>query len=159
MPHIDIAQSGHGCQSANCRLMRSGQLACICPNTRSRTIRYLDEASGQSLTPCESLALLEQYDLRDQVQIEDLLVDRIEDEDDAVVLVGNAQRAYALPRPLLRTAGLEWEGARGVLVATRTGVGVHLDVWPAVGEGDTAAWEPDAALFDLRVEVGAAAGA
>lgn len=107
----------------------------------------------------ESLMLLDRYDLRDQVQIEDLLVDRIEDEDDAVILIGDAQRAYAVPRPLLRMAGLEREGARGILIATRTGVGVDLDVWPAVGEGDATAWAPDPALLDLRVDVGAAAGA
>lgn len=84
--------------------------------------------------------------------------ERLEDAEDAVVLLGDHRRAYALPRALLRPAGLERERARGVLIATRTGVGVDLDAWPAVGEAGDAR-SPDPALLALRLEVGAAAGA
>jgi hypothetical protein len=103
----------------------------------------------------ESLAALDRHDLADQVQIEEFVVDRLEDEDEAVVLVGDRQRAFMMPTQLLRIAGLEREKARGILVATRTGAGVDLDVWPAAGMLDGAVWQPDPRLLALRHNVGA----
>lgn len=88
------------------------------------------------------------------VQVEPLVVDRLEDEDDAVALVGSQGRAFSIPRALLRAANLDREKARGVLVATRTGAGVEVDVWPAVGEAEAERWEPDPELLALRRDVG-----
>ena len=98
----------------------------------------------------ESLAALEEHELAGQFQIEPLIVDRIEDEDDAVVLVGSEGRAFSLPRALLQAANLERDKARGILVATQTGAGVDVDVWPSVGEDEPRRWEPDAELLALR---------
>lgn len=102
-----------------------------------------------------SLSAIDRHGLRDLMQIEGMVVDRIADEDDAVVLVGTAQRAYLLPRALLRVAGLEREKAWGVLAAIHTSEGIDLDVWPAVGASDSTAWQPDPELLAQRVEVGA----
>lgn len=103
----------------------------------------------------QSLATIETHGLGSQVQIEPCIVDRLEDEGEAVVLVGSAGRAFSLSTALLRTANLEREKARGILVATRTGAGVELDVWPAVGEDEPVTWVPDSELLDLRGEAGA----
>lgn len=102
-----------------------------------------------------SLSAIDRHGLGDLIQIEGMVVDRMEDDDDAVILVGATQRAYLLPRELLRVAGLEREKAWGVLVATHTSEGISLDVWPAVGTSASTAWQPDHELLAQRVEVGA----
>ena len=101
-----------------------------------------------------SLNLIDRHGLQDLIQIEGMVVDRLVD-DDAVVLVGTAQRAFLLPRALLRVAGLEREKAWGILAATHTSEGIDLDVWPAVGASDSMAWQPDPELLAQRVDVGA----
>jgi len=103
----------------------------------------------------ETMTVVERHDLDSLMQVEGMIVDRLEDENDAVILVGEAERAYLLPRTLLRIAGLEYEKARGILIATRTETGIGIDVWPAVATSTTVAWRPDPDLLAQRVEVGA----
>ncbi len=100
-----------------------------------------------------NIAALQQYGLDGYLQVEAMQVDRLESEEEAVVLVGPRLRPYLLPRALLRIAGLDREKAWGVLVATRTATGVTIDVWPAVGmPQEEALHDPD--LWEQRVEVG-----
>lgn len=103
----------------------------------------------------ESTHALARHGLDDLIQIQGFVVDRLEDDEDAVILLGPAQRSYLLPRFLLRVAGLEREKVWGILVATRTGTGIDLDVWPPVEDDESGAWRPDEALLSLRTEVGA----
>jgi hypothetical protein len=100
----------------------------------------------------EGEAALTRHGLTDLIEVQSFVVDRLEDAEEAVILVGPTQRSYLLPRWLLRVAGLEREKVWGILMATRTGTGIDLDVWPALGD-DT--WAPDAELFALRTDVGA----
>lgn len=102
------------------------------------------------------MSVLAQKDLANLVQIEDIAVDRLEDADSAVILVGATERAYLLPRHLLRRAGLDCEKASGSLIVTHTSAGITLDVWPSLSPRESAAWwlDPDA-LRDHMVEVGA----
>ncbi len=102
----------------------------------------------------ESAAALDRHGLQEQMQTEKMIVDRLEDNDDAVILVGAEQRAYALPRSLLRLAGLDREKVWGVLIATQTSTGVDLDVWPAAGLSESATWRPDPDLLAHRIDVG-----
>src|SRR5436305_7865863 len=81
----------------------------------------------------ECMAALDRHGLTDHMQVEAMIVDRLEDDDDAVILVGADQRAYLLPRALLRVVWLDREKAWGVLLATQTSTGIERDVWPAVG--------------------------
>jgi hypothetical protein len=101
----------------------------------------------------ECMAALDRHGLTDHMQVEAMIVDRLEDDDDAVILVGADQRAYLLPRALLRVAGLDREKAWGVLLATQTSTGIELDVWPAVGAGEGTEWRPDPVLLAQRVDV------
>jgi hypothetical protein len=103
----------------------------------------------------ESMAALDRHGLAEHMQVEAMIVDRLEDDDDAVILVGADQRAYLLPRVLLRVAGLDREKACGVLLATQTSAGIELDVWPAAGAGEGTEWYPDLALLAQRVDVSA----
>lgn len=100
----------------------------------------------------ESAQALARHGLDDLIQIQGFVVDRLEDDDDAVILLGPAQRSYLLSRFLLRVAGLDREKVWGILVATRTGTGIDLDVWPAVGEDTSGAWTPDAELLSLTMD-------
>jgi hypothetical protein len=103
----------------------------------------------------ESMAALDRHGLAEHMQVEAMIVDRLEDDDDAVILVGAEQRAYLLPRVLLRVARLDREKAWGVLLATQTSAGIEVDVWPAAGEGEGTEWYPDLALLVQRVDVSA----
>jgi hypothetical protein len=89
------------------------------------------------------------------VQIEAMVVDRLENDEEAVVLVGPEERAFVLARSLLRIAGLDFEKARGILVATHSGESVVIEVWPAVEGSDATVWQPDSNLLRHRAEVGA----
>jgi len=99
-----------------------------------------------------SMAAIERHDLTLCIQVEDIIVDRFEDDDDAVVLVGRAQRPFLLPRARLVDAGITREKQRGVLLLTRTGDGVVYDVW-ATDDGDGANWQPDPDLPTLVTDV------
>ncbi len=83
--------------------------------------------------------------------MEDIIVDRFED-DDAVVLVGRAQRPFLLPRARLVEAGITREKQRGVLLLARTGDGVAYDLW-ATDEVDSKDWRPDPDLLTLVTDV------
>ncbi len=95
----------------------------------------------------ETMTVVDRHDLDALMQVEGMIVDRLEDENDTVILVGEAERAYLLPRTLLRIAGMDYEKARGILIATRTETGIEIDVWPAVGTAIDVAWQPDPELL------------
>ncbi len=59
-----------------------------------------------------SMAAIERHGLAPCVQVEDIIVDRFEDDDDAVVLVGRAQRPFLMPRSRLVEAGVTREKGR-----------------------------------------------
>jgi hypothetical protein len=80
-------------------------------------------------------------------------VDRLDEEDDAVILLGSAEHAYLLPRALLLQAGIDREAARGVLSATRTGASIEIDAWPCAGAADRPVWQPDPALLAMQTDV------
>jgi len=101
----------------------------------------------------ESLDVLDRRGLGSLVDIDTMIVDRIGDENDAVILLGAAQEPYVLPTTVLKAAHLDREKARGFLMATYTSEGVALDAWPAVGAPSE--WQPDLALTRHLVEVGA----
>jgi hypothetical protein len=101
------------------------------------------------------MLVLTRKDLADLVQIENIVVDRLEDEESAVVLVGATERAYLLPRHLLQREGLEREKASGILIVTHTSEGITLDVWPSVSAPEPSEWWQDPeALRRHMVEVG-----
>jgi hypothetical protein len=106
----------------------------------------------------ELVAALHAQGLEDLIQLEEMVVDRLEDEEDAVVLVGPEERAYMLPRTRLRAVGLDHEKSAGVLLATHTGDGIRIDVWPAMRANESAEWRPDPDLLRHRIEVGASRG-
>ncbi len=89
----------------------------------------------------ESLDVLDRWGLGALVDIDTMIVDRIGDENDAVILLGAAQEPYMLPTAALKAAGLDREKARGFLMATYTSEGVALDAWPTVGAPEE--WQPD----------------
>ncbi len=101
----------------------------------------------------ESLDVLDRWGLGSLVDIDTMIVDRIGDEHDAVILLGAAQEPYMLPTAVLKAAGLDREKARGFLMATYTSEGVALDAWPMVGVPEE--WQPDPDLMRHLVEVGA----
>ncbi len=104
----------------------------------------------------ESTAALMRHGLSDFLQLEDFMVDRLEDEEFAVALIGSkSRRAYLLPRAQLQLVGLDREKARGVLMATRTSRGIDLDVWPAIAPDGSEEWQVDPDLLKYQVEVGA----
>jgi len=98
------------------------------------------------------MAAIERHGLASCVQVEDIIVDRFEDDDDAVVLIGASQRPFLLPRARLVEAGITREKQRGVLLLARTGDGVVYDVW-ATSEDDGVNWRPDPALLTLVTDV------
>ncbi len=101
----------------------------------------------------EGLDILDRRGLGPLVDIDTMIVDRIGDENDAVILLGAAQELYMLPTAVLKAAGLDREKARGFLMATYTSEGVALDAWPMVGVPEE--WQPDPDLMRHLVEVGA----
>lgn len=99
-----------------------------------------------------SMVAIERHGLTPCIQVEDIIVDRLEDDEDAVVLVGRAQRPFLLPRVRLVDAGITREKQHGVLLLARTGDGVVYDVW-ATDEVDSTDWRPDPDLFTLVTDV------
>jgi len=81
-----------------------------------------------------------------------MIVDRLETDEDAVVLVGEGLAARMLPRALLRLAGLDYEKARGVLTATQTTMGVAFDVFAALDAPSPSTWRPDPDLVAMVVD-------
>jgi len=72
-----------------------------------------------------------------------------------VILVGASERAYLLPRHLLRREGLEREKASGILIVTHTSAGITLDSWPSIRTHESSEWWQDPeALRRHMVEVG-----
>jgi len=84
--------------------------------------------------------------------VEDIIVDRLEDDDDAVVLIGRAQRPFLLSRVRLVDAGITREKQHGVLLLARTGDGVVYDV-RATDEAASPDWRPDPDLLTLVTDV------
>ena len=104
----------------------------------------------------ESLALLAHEHLQDQLEVEQMIVDRLLDAERAVILVGTDETAYVLPRQLLRRVSLDEEKALGTLIATHTSAGIVLDVWPALETAaERAWWDNPEALREHLIEVGA----
>ena len=101
----------------------------------------------------EMALVLDLHGLTEEFQLAPLIVDRIDEEEDAVVLVGQNQVAYLLPRSLLTLAGIAQEQARGTLTATRTGAAVEIDAWPRAGAAHAPTWQPDPALWAMRTDV------
>jgi len=101
----------------------------------------------------ESWRVLNRRGLAEMVEIDTMIVDRIDDENHAVILLGAEQQPYALPTAVLKAANLDREKARGFLMATYTSDGIVLDAWPMIGA--TEEWRPDPDLLRHIVEVGA----
>lgn len=101
----------------------------------------------------ESLHVLDRRGLGAMVEIDTMIVDRIDDENNAVILLGEGQQPYVLPTAVLKAANLDREKAHGFLMATYTSDGIALDAWPAIGA--TREWRADPDLLRHIVEVGA----
>ncbi len=132
------------------------QLAKGTPSRASDVVERVALAATQRARMADlyerGMATIERYGLTPYIQVEDIIVDRFEDDDDAVVLIGRTQRPFLLPRARLVEASVTREKQRGVLFLTRTGDGVVYDIW-ATGEDDEANWRPDPDLLTLMTDV------
>lgn len=99
----------------------------------------------------ETQTILEAHGLEGEIDIDHVIVDRIEDDDFAVILLGDTQDGWRIPTEILRRGGIAYEKAHGLLMATRTAHGVIYDAWPALD--DSAVWQPDPRVLSQIVDV------